>query len=185
MPGAGGWKRRVGRWEDGERPGGSDETGQDITTAGGEEESKQGEAWAPTISSHYYFIPPSLCTCNPHFPFSFLCCAPFCYIFSGVSQGTHRRKLNSRLKLRIFFSLLFVTNWEPSTTNSCSKKNRFVIMFTHPLILIKKFFEEKCQTLLVPNNKGLLLFSALIVKWKSLHFGLLIRLHWTFMEFSF
>lgn len=42
--GQAGGNRRVGRWEDGERTGGSDETGQDISTAGGEEESKQGEA---------------------------------------------------------------------------------------------------------------------------------------------
>lgn len=38
-----GGNRRVGRWEDAERPGGSDETGPDITTAGGEEESTQAE----------------------------------------------------------------------------------------------------------------------------------------------
>lgn len=44
------------------------------------------------ISSHYYFIPPSLCTSHPHFAFFwFLCCAPFRHIFSEANQARHRR----------------------------------------------------------------------------------------------
>lgn len=39
------------------------------------------------ISSHYSFIPPSVCTSHPYFSVCFLCCSTFCQFCSGASQA--------------------------------------------------------------------------------------------------
>lgn len=51
------------------------------------------------ISSHYFFIPPPVCTSHPHFPFCFLCCTTYCHFCSRASQAwvetqskPHKRK---------------------------------------------------------------------------------------------
>lgn len=66
---------RAGRWEYAEGDG-EDETRQGGTLSqqgarrGVERTMLSGGPSLP-ISSHYYFIPPSVCTSHPHFPFSF------------------------------------------------------------------------------------------------------------------
>lgn len=55
------------------------------------------------ISSHYYFIPPSLCTSHPHFSFLFSLLCPFLlHILRGKASKT-QKKLNSRIKLLYSF----------------------------------------------------------------------------------
>lgn len=95
-----GWDRWVGQesWEMGrmERDG-EDETRQGRTLPQQGVRRRVNRVMPSTpeplpISSHYYFIPPSLCTSHPHFAFFwFLCCAPFRYIFSEANQARHRR----------------------------------------------------------------------------------------------
>lgn len=75
------------------------ETGEDETRQGGTlsqqgarrgvERTMLSSGPSLPISSHYYFIPPSVCISHPHFPFSFsfFCSATFCHICSGASQA--------------------------------------------------------------------------------------------------
>lgn len=64
------------------------------------------------ISSHYCFIPPSVCTSQPHFPFCFLCWTTFCHICSwaGQARGEALKKLNWRIGLSFKGLYLFVTD---------------------------------------------------------------------------
>lgn len=58
------------------------------------------------ISSHYYFILPSVCTSHPHFPLCFLCCAHFLSDLLGGKSSMGQDTKGSNVKGRAGYQTL-------------------------------------------------------------------------------
>lgn len=119
------WDRRVGRWEDGGRQGGWDETRRDGITAGGEEESKEGDAPKWPASALLFSLLFHSCLCLHLHTHIFVL---HHFLLSSMSWDT-----KTRLKSRAGYQTLTLVYHRPKKAGM-KWLVRAIIMFTQPLI---------------------------------------------------